>query len=66
VILSILIMKMQGLFLVLLGVASTLASNSVLQLTAGNFDLTVQEHAFLVVEFYAPLCGHYKTLAPEW
>eukprot|EP01041_Mallomonas_annulata_P007474 gene7474-15296_t len=39
---------------------------AVIELTEENFAEMLEEHELLVVDFFAPWCGHCQSLAPEW
>ncbi|XP_030045501.1 protein disulfide-isomerase A3 [Microcaecilia unicolor] len=53
-----------GLFLLAAG--SAFASSDVVDLTDDNFESITKQHSLLLVEFFAPWCGHCKRLAPEY
>lgn len=50
----------------LLALAGLVAASDVIDLTPDTFDEIVKPEALMLVEFFAPWCGHCKALAPHY
>lgn len=53
-----------GIFVALLNFLH--AEGNVIDLTDENFDEYIKKYNVIMVEFYAPWCGHCKAFAPEY
>ena len=53
-------------FLAVASVAYAAEDSDVINLSASNFESVVNPEPLILVEFFAPWCGHCKALAPHY
>eukprot|EP01122_Echinamoeba_exundans_P005548 TRINITY_DN156_c2_g1_i1.p1 TRINITY_DN156_c2_g1~~TRINITY_DN156_c2_g1_i1.p1 ORF type:complete len:486 (+),score=143.53 TRINITY_DN156_c2_g1_i1:98-1555(+) len=59
-------MKIVSLAILVLAVVSSTFADDVVVVGKGNFEEVVKNNAYVLMEFYAPWCGHCKRLEPEY
>ena len=57
---------MKSIIIVALLAAFAFAEEEVVVLTDGNYEEMIRNNSVVMLEFYAPWCGHCKELAPEY